>query len=223
LVIGTPWDQFHDEVGPAVLGCAAIEDAGDVNMIHHGQGLPLGLEAGDNLARVHAGLDHFEGDLPLDRVRLLGHPDHTHAAFADLLQELVRTNNGTRALANGLLLRRSGELGYGRPIEKAACRGIMLQQFFDLGAKLLILSAGSVQVGGALGWAREFRGCVEDLADFVVFTVHHRSPHRLRMRQKGPSGINLFGKSRGPARTARHAGARDMWRIKACFPARRLC
>src|SRR2546430_2142882 len=65
-----------------------------VNRVHHGQGLPLGLEAGDDLAGIHAGLDDLEGDLALDRVGLLGHEDGAHAAFADLLQELVRADHG---------------------------------------------------------------------------------------------------------------------------------
>ena len=55
-------------------------------MIHQGQGLALGLEAGDDLAAVHAGLDDLEGDLAADRLLLLGHVDDAHAAFADLLR-----------------------------------------------------------------------------------------------------------------------------------------
>jgi hypothetical protein len=54
-------------------------------VVHHRQRLPLGLEAGDDLAAVHAGLDDLEGDLALDRVRLLGHEHDAHAALADLL------------------------------------------------------------------------------------------------------------------------------------------
>jgi hypothetical protein len=42
--------QLHHEVGPAALGRAGIEDAGDVGVVHQGQGLPLGLEAGDDIA-----------------------------------------------------------------------------------------------------------------------------------------------------------------------------
>ena len=44
-------DQLHDEVRAAAVRGAGIEDLGDVGMVHHGQGLPLGLEAGDDLAR----------------------------------------------------------------------------------------------------------------------------------------------------------------------------
>ena len=55
-------DQLHDEVRPARVGGACVEHPGDVRVVHHGQGLPLGLEAGDDLAGVHARLDDLEGD-----------------------------------------------------------------------------------------------------------------------------------------------------------------
>ena len=45
------------------------------------------------------GLDHLHRHPPLDRLGLLGHPDGAHAAFADLLQQLVRADDrpGARA------------------------------------------------------------------------------------------------------------------------------
>ena len=36
--------------------------------------------------------------MPLDRLGLLGHPDRAHAAFADLLEQLVRADHACRAL-----------------------------------------------------------------------------------------------------------------------------
>ena len=58
-------------------------------MIHQRQGLPLGLEPGDDLAAVHAGLDDFQGDPAADGLGLLGHVDDAHAPFADLLEQAV--------------------------------------------------------------------------------------------------------------------------------------
>jgi hypothetical protein len=81
-VIGTPADQFHDEVGPASPWRAGVEHLGDVRMIHHRQRLALGLEAGDDLLGVHAQLDDLERDAADDGFGLLGHVDHAHAAFA---------------------------------------------------------------------------------------------------------------------------------------------
>ena len=86
---GDALDQLHHEVRPASVGAAGIEHAGDVGMVHHRQRLPLGLEAGDHLLAVHARLDDLERDAAADRLLLLGHVDHAHAPFADLLQELV--------------------------------------------------------------------------------------------------------------------------------------
>ena len=55
-------DQLHDEVRPARVGGAGVEDPGDVGVVHQRQGLALGLEPGQHLAAVHAGLDHLQGD-----------------------------------------------------------------------------------------------------------------------------------------------------------------
>ena len=41
---------------------------------------------------IHTGLDDFECDAAAHRAGLLGHEDQAHAAFADLLKELVRTD-----------------------------------------------------------------------------------------------------------------------------------
>ena len=58
-------DVFHDEKRPAAVGDAGIEHPGDVRMIHDGEGLPLGVESGQNVAAVHAGLDQLDGDRAL--------------------------------------------------------------------------------------------------------------------------------------------------------------
>ena len=87
-------DQLHDEVGPAPRGGPGVEDAGDVDMIHHCQGLPLGLEAGDDLPAVHPRLDDLERDPAPYRLGLLGHVDRAHAALADPLEEFVGPDHG---------------------------------------------------------------------------------------------------------------------------------
>ena len=44
------------------------------------------------------GLMILSATLPLDRLGLLGHEDDAHAAFADLLQQLVRADDACRAV-----------------------------------------------------------------------------------------------------------------------------
>jgi hypothetical protein len=52
LVDGDATDQFHDEVGPAGVGGAGVQDLGDVRVIHQRQSQALGLEARDDLPRI---------------------------------------------------------------------------------------------------------------------------------------------------------------------------
>ena len=58
-------------------------------MVHHRQRLALGLETGDDRARVHARLDDLERDAAAHRLLLVGDIDHATAALADLLAQLV--------------------------------------------------------------------------------------------------------------------------------------
>ena len=59
-------------------------------MIHQRQGLPLGIEAGNDTLGIHAQLDDFQGHPAADGVFLLGHVNDAAATFADLLQQFVR-------------------------------------------------------------------------------------------------------------------------------------
>jgi hypothetical protein len=63
-------------------------------VVHEGEGLALGYEAGDDLSGIHAGLDDFQGDAAADRVGLFGHEDDAHTAFADLFEEFVGADRG---------------------------------------------------------------------------------------------------------------------------------
>ncbi len=60
----------------------------------HRQRLPLGLEAGDDLFRIHPQLDDLERDAAFYRALLLGHVDSAESTLADLLQQLVRADGG---------------------------------------------------------------------------------------------------------------------------------
>ena len=68
-------------------------------MIHHRQGLPFRLETCNHLPRIHTRLDDLQRHTALNRLLLLGHVDHAHAAFADLLQQLERADLRTGCLS----------------------------------------------------------------------------------------------------------------------------
>ena len=51
--------------------------------IYRGERLALSLEAGENLAAVHAGLEQLERDAPVDWLFLLGQEDFGETALAD--------------------------------------------------------------------------------------------------------------------------------------------
>ena len=54
LVIGTPLTSSMTKYGRPCPCAPRVEHLGDVRVVHQGQGLPLGLEAGDDLPGVHA-------------------------------------------------------------------------------------------------------------------------------------------------------------------------
>ena len=58
-------------------------------MIHHGERLPLLLEAGNHLPGIHPKLDDLQGHLTPDGPLLLSHPHYAEAAFSEPLQQLV--------------------------------------------------------------------------------------------------------------------------------------
>ena len=58
-------------------------------MVHHRQGLPLGLEAGQDLPRVHARLDDLQRHAAADRLLLVGKIDRAKTAFAQHAEQFV--------------------------------------------------------------------------------------------------------------------------------------
>jgi hypothetical protein len=60
-------------------------------VVHEGQRLAVGLEAGDDLAGVHAGLDQFQRNGAAEWLLLPGKVDNSHAAFAQHPDGGIRT------------------------------------------------------------------------------------------------------------------------------------
>ncbi len=92
-------DPLHDEVGASGGAGTGVEDASDIGMVHHGEGLALGVEAREHLPAVHAELDDFEGYLAAYGADLFGEIDGAHAAFADEAHESV----GAEAIGFGVM------------------------------------------------------------------------------------------------------------------------
>ena len=152
---GLPLDQFHDEVRAARLGAAAIEHAGDVGMIHHGQRLPLGFEASNDLLGVHAQLDDLQRHAAADRLLLLGHIDRAEAAVPDHLEQRVTADHSAGAFGDR---RRHGGSGIGQtwqlahihriPVEEVLRPRRSAEQAFDAFSHSRIAIAGKIEVGG---------------------------------------------------------------------------
>ena len=91
-------------------------------MVHHGQRLPLGLEAGDHLPGIHARLDDLQSHLAADGLLLFGQIDDAHAPCADLLQQLVGANLCPRTLHCGRLQQsRHGTVSIQQAIRFVVC------------------------------------------------------------------------------------------------------
>ena len=84
------FDQLHDEVGEPARGRARVHQPRDARVVHPVQRLPLGREALQDLARVHARVEDLDGDSATDRPLLLGAIDGAEpAAPHDLLEHVV--------------------------------------------------------------------------------------------------------------------------------------
>ena len=116
-------------------------------MVHQGQGLPLGLEAGDHLAGVHSRLDDLHGDLAADRLPLLGHVDHGHAPFADLLQELVTADGLAGSFGHGGFVQGGGEMRAEGSLQKVLGFGPSVQQLLHPKPKVSVIPTCRVEVG----------------------------------------------------------------------------
>jgi hypothetical protein len=153
-------DQLHDEVRPAPVGHPGVEHLGDVRVVHEREGLALGLEPGDDLGRVHAGLDHLDGHLAADRVLLLGHEHDAHAALPDLLQQAVRPDRRARPFRRGLI-DGAGQLR-GRGVEEIAGPEVGGDQLLDPVPQGGVGPAGAGDVGGPVGGRRHLDGGQND-------------------------------------------------------------
>ena len=143
-------DQLHHEVrssGADATGLAgssaAIEDVGDVRVVHQRQRLTLGLEPGHHLARVHARLEDLQSDLAPDRLGLLRHEDDAKAAFADLFQQLVGAEDHARPV--GIALIDGRRKADNRAVERSLRFRAAAQKGLHALPQLFLIPAGRIQ------------------------------------------------------------------------------
>ena len=101
-------DQFHHKIRHPVFGLAAVVDRRDVLMTHHRQSLPFGFETSDDLFVRRTGFDQFQSHTTPHGPRLLGHPDFTHSARAQLLQQFVGADDARGGRSRQLRRARTG-------------------------------------------------------------------------------------------------------------------
>ncbi len=85
-------DVLHGEVGTTFRRRPGVVDTGNVRVVHQSQRLALGLEARNDLPRVHPGFDDLERHLTAHRLALFRQPHLPHPARADPLQQTIRSN-----------------------------------------------------------------------------------------------------------------------------------
>src|SRR5262249_23518126 len=132
-----------------------------------------------------------EGDLAADRSFLFGHVDDTHAALADLLQELVRSDNRAGTFADRLI--DGGDVPHSRPLspqgrgepssgrfQETAGTGPGFEQGFHLAAQRRISGAGPVQVLLTRAGGAQLQGLQEQIVRSGVPGWHGLYPMRLQ-------------------------------------------
>jgi len=91
-----PFDQLHHKVGQAFRCGAAIDEPGYVGMLQIGQDLAFGAETRDRKRGLETALHHFDRNLlAVFVVCAHGAKNRAHAAFADLLGDLVGAQPAT--------------------------------------------------------------------------------------------------------------------------------
>lgn len=153
-------DVLHDDVRAAVVGGAAIEEAGNIGVIEGGDNLPFAAEALEDAVRLHAAVDDFDGDLfVVGFVGAVGEINGTHATAAEGLVDGVGADaGGDRFSGFGGSVGKDFRKGRdGRGVEELLRGGVRTKEFADLCVEFSVGAAGAFEEGGAL-----FHGLIED-------------------------------------------------------------
>ncbi len=155
---------FHDDVGKAVGGGAAIEEAGDVGVLEGSEDLPFSAEALEEEVGIHAGADEFDRDLGVVFVvGAAGEVDRAHATTADFAEEFVGPG---AALGGRGLDGEGGGMGDFSLDEALLALLVALEKGFDFAEEGGVVGAGVVEVSGAFGGG-QVGGLAEEAFDFA--------------------------------------------------------
>ncbi len=172
-------DQLHDEIGVAGIGGSAIQDPGDVGVIHDGQGLSFGFEPGDHLPGIHPGLDQLQRHTAFDRFGLLGHIDHAHAPFADFLQQFVRADLRAGFFQGNVVEGGRRNLGY-RLFQEAASSKVIEHELVHFLPEAWIILAGAIEKGFSFLRSRDLDGVSKNRFGLRLLG-HGRSPFHISL------------------------------------------
>lgn len=125
LVDRYTFNHFHDKIRLPMIGCRAIEHAGDMRVIQHCQRLSLSMKSIQYQLRVHSLFHEFQCDPPRDGGDLLRLPNGPHASFAQEFEKLVSLTDqlpGGRHRRDGI--RDTVSDGFGDGLGFHACGGL---------------------------------------------------------------------------------------------------
>ena len=131
-------DVLHHQIGQALGGGAAVEQAGDVRVLEPRQDLALRAELPHALG-IEPAAHHFDGDLLQELVVVaLGEIHRAHAALAEHLHELVGAQTLERRARTG------GGLGHGVTHDRhERPTGVL----FAIGGEQTVYELGEIAVG----------------------------------------------------------------------------
>ena len=120
------------------------------------------------------GLMILRRDLAADRLLLLGHVDDAHAAFADLLEQLVRADDRAGALRDRRFTGRAARFDRWcrRLLHEVAGFVDRLQQAVDLRSQVGVVAASLVQVSGSFTGRFDLQDSTEDTSHVGSGVIH---------------------------------------------------
>jgi len=166
-------DVLHDQVGPAAVAVAGIEQPDDARMIQTGQDPALGIEGLAQAAAEQKGLEELDCDPALEgSVAALGQVHGAAAAAAQRVQQPPRTQ---------LLARPGRGVQRGPAVEQGIFGGVRPEQGADLVALCLteLVCAGQPRLAIAFGMLQRAMERGEDSlpVDRFVVRIHPALRH----------------------------------------------